>query len=116
LSSGVGSYALGPITWCATCSIFRGGAAGRVHRRRGGGLRPSYFNEIFDEAGTIRFSYEPLRGVYRNLGDEELARRIALAGQRLRELGATFPVDDGTGDLERLLPVDWVPRVIAADE
>jgi uncharacterized circularly permuted ATP-grasp superfamily protein len=45
-----------------------------------------------------------------------LARRIALAGQRLRELGATFPVDDGTGHLERLLPVDWVPRVIAADE
>jgi uncharacterized circularly permuted ATP-grasp superfamily protein len=45
-----------------------------------------------------------------------LARKILLAGQRLRELGATFPVDDGTGDLERLLPVDWVPRVIVADE
>jgi uncharacterized circularly permuted ATP-grasp superfamily protein len=45
-----------------------------------------------------------------------LARKILLAGQRLRELGATFPVDDGTGDLERLLPVDWVPRVFVADE
>jgi len=38
------------------------------------------------------------------------------AGERLRELGATFPVDDGTGDLERLVPVDWVPRILAADE
>ena len=49
------------------------------------------------------------------------AKRSWLGGsrapeQRLRELGATFPVDDGTGDLERLLPVDWVPRLIAADE
>jgi uncharacterized circularly permuted ATP-grasp superfamily protein len=43
-------------------------------------------------------------------------RRISRAGGRLRELGATFPVDDGTGDLERLLPVDWVPRIIPADE
>jgi uncharacterized circularly permuted ATP-grasp superfamily protein len=35
--------------------------------------------------------------------------------QKLRELGATFPVDDGEGGAERLLPVDWVPRIIAAD-
>ena len=54
--------------------------------------------------------------MYRNLGEEELAKRTLLAGHRLRELGATFPVDDGTGDLERLLPVDWVPRIIAVDE
>ena len=45
-----------------------------------------------------------------------MKRRISCAGGRLRELGATFPVDDGTGDLERLLPVDWVPRIIPADE
>ena len=66
--------------------------------------------------GSLRGQYETLREVYRNLGEEELAKRILLAGQRLRELGATFPVDDGTGDLARLLPVDWVPRIIAADE
>ena len=79
-------------------------------------MRPSFFNEIFDETGTVRGFYEPLREVYRHLGEEELARRISRAGQRLRELGATFPVDDGPGDLERLLPVDWVPRLIAAAE
>ena len=38
------------------------------------------------------------------------------AGERLREFGATFPVADGTGDRERLLPVDWGPRIIASDE
>jgi len=57
-----------------------------------------------------------LREVFRRLGDEALANRILRAGERLRELGATFPVDDGTGDLERLVPVDWVPRILAADE
>src|SRR5215207_1099452 len=79
-------------------------------------MRPSYFNEIYDGAGTLRGHYEALREVYRSLGEEELAKRILRAGERLREFGATFPVDDGMGDLERLLPVDWVPRIIAADE
>ena len=88
----------------------------RHHRRRVQRLKPSYFNEIYDDAGTLRGRYGALREVYKGLGEEELTKRILLAGRRLRELGATFPVDDGTGDLERLLPVDWVPRVIAADE
>jgi uncharacterized circularly permuted ATP-grasp superfamily protein len=79
-------------------------------------MRPSYFNEIYDDAGTLRGQYEMLRGVFHRLGDEELANRILRAGERLRELGATFPVDDGTGDLERLVSVDWVPRIIAAGE
>jgi glutamate---cysteine ligase / carboxylate-amine ligase len=79
-------------------------------------MRPSYFNEIYDGAGTLRGHYEALRDVYRGLGEEGLAQRILRAGERLRELGATFPVDDGMGDHERLLPVDWMPRIIAADE
>ncbi len=82
----------------------------RHHRRRVPRLKPSYFNEIYDDAGTLRDRYGALREAYKGLGEEELTKRILLAGRRLRELGATFPVDDGTGDLERLLPVDWVPR------
>ena len=57
-----------------------------------------------------------MREVYRGLGEEQLEKRILRARERLGDLGATFPVDDGKGDLERLLPVDWVPRIIAADE
>jgi uncharacterized circularly permuted ATP-grasp superfamily protein len=66
--------------------------------------------------GALRGQYEALRRVYQGLGEAELTNRVLRAGERLRELGATFPVDDGTGDLERLLPVDWVPRLIPADE
>ena len=51
------------------------------------GLRPSYFNEIFDEAGTLRDPYGPLREVYRSLGEDELtqkdlARRAEAQGAR----------------------------------
>jgi uncharacterized circularly permuted ATP-grasp superfamily protein len=45
-----------------------------------------------------------------------VGKRIGRAGSRLTELGATFPVDDGAGDSERIFPVDWVPRIIAADD
>ena len=41
--------------------------------------------------------------------------RTARARERLGELWATFPVD-GAGDSGRLLPVDWTPRIIAAQE
>jgi hypothetical protein len=104
-----------PITERPTSSILKG-VARRAHSWEGIRLRPSYFGEIYNDAGALRGRYETLRGVYQGLGEEELARRILLAAQRLRELGATFPVDDGTGDLERLLPVDWVPRIVAAEE
>jgi uncharacterized circularly permuted ATP-grasp superfamily protein len=77
-------------------------------------LRPSYFNEIFDEAGSLRESYESLLAAYRSLGEDEVGRRISRAQERLRELGATFLVDDGMGDSERIFPVDWVPRIIDA--
>jgi len=88
----------------------------RQHRQRVKRLKPSYFNEIYDDAGALRSRYAALREVYQGLGEDELTQRILLAGRRLREIGATFPVDDGTGNLERLVPVDWVPRVIASEE
>jgi uncharacterized circularly permuted ATP-grasp superfamily protein len=57
-----------------------------------------------------------LREVYQGLGEKELAERTARARERLGELGVTFTVAGEEGDLERILPVDWVPRIIAADE
>jgi uncharacterized circularly permuted ATP-grasp superfamily protein len=54
--------------------------------------------------------------VYRGLDEDELTRRILRADGRLAELGVTFPAGDGKGDSDRLLPVDWVPRVVAAGE
>ena len=44
-------------------------------------MRPSYFNEIYDSAGTLRSHYEALREVYRGLGEAELTKRISRAGE-----------------------------------
>ena len=79
-------------------------------------MRPTYYNEMYDEAGSLRGLYAPLIEVYRSLGEEEFQRRTGLARRRLEELNATFPVEDEPGNPERLVQVDWMPRVIAAAE
>ena len=50
------------------------------------------------------------------MGRDEIGRRIGRAEERLREQGVTFRVDDETVDKERILPVDWVPRIISAGD
>jgi uncharacterized circularly permuted ATP-grasp superfamily protein len=61
---------------------FDGGEAREDETERTG-LRPTYYNEMFDEAGSLRETYAPLIEVYRNLGEEEFHRRTGLARQRL---------------------------------
>ena len=49
------------------------------------------------------------------IGAEELARRGAWADEKLRELGATFPLPEDPAGKDRILPADWVPRIIPQD-
>ena len=69
-----------------------------------------------ERAGRILLARRAPEGLFGGLWELPQAEDRAALEQLLRELGATFPVADGTGDLERLLPVDWVPRIIAAGE
>jgi uncharacterized circularly permuted ATP-grasp superfamily protein len=48
-------------------------------------------------------------------GEEEFATRCERAGERLRELGATFPLPDDPEGQDRILPADWIPRIIPKD-
>jgi uncharacterized circularly permuted ATP-grasp superfamily protein len=80
------------------------------------GLRPNHYNEMFDEAGSLRGPYLPRLEAYRSLGEEEFQKKIGLARRRLEELNATFPVEDEPGNPERLVQVDWLPRIIAEGE
>ncbi|MDQ4106046.1 MAG: hypothetical protein M3157_02575 [Actinomycetota bacterium] len=75
----------------------------------------SRYNEIFEEDGTPRELYTPLMEIIENLGSEALADRPAAASERLREMRATFPLPDDSEEKERLVPADWVPRIIPAD-
>lgn len=77
--------------------------------------RPSHYNEVFKEDGEPREAYAPLTKVIERIGDEEFSELSGSATERLRKLGATFPLPEEDGGRERVLPADWIPRIIPAD-
>lgn len=74
--------------------------------------KSSFFNEVFRERGVARGHYEPLVKTMRSLGEDEFAERCGRGSERLRELGATFPLPDDSTGQDRVLPADWMPRLI----
>ncbi len=74
----------------------------------------SRFNEVFERTNVPREHYGPLFEALERIGAENISDRISTARRRLGELGATFESDD-SGDPERLIPVDWMPRILPSD-
>ena len=75
----------------------------------------SYYNEAFEKDSVAREPYEPLIEVFDRMGPGMLAERRARANEKLRKLGATFPLPGEEGEKDRVLPADWVPRLIPRD-
>ena len=78
-------------------------------------IKTEYFNEVFEPEGRVRERYRPLFEALERIGEEEFAARCARAGEKLRELGATFPLPDDPEGQDRILPADWIPRIIPKD-
>ncbi len=78
-------------------------------------IETSRLNEVFDGTDEVREFYRPLLDVLSRMGPEEFAGRRERARALLRDLGATFPLPDEDGHEERVLPADWVPRIIPHD-
>ena len=78
-------------------------------------IKTEYFNEAFEPGGEIRERYRPFLESLERLGEEELAQRSARADEKLREFGATFPLPDDPEGRDRILPADWIPRIIPKD-
>ena len=78
-------------------------------------IKTKHFNEVFEPGGEIRELYRPLFQGLERLGEEELAGRSARADEKLRDLGATFPLPDDPTGKERILPADWIPRIVPRD-
>jgi uncharacterized circularly permuted ATP-grasp superfamily protein len=70
------------------------------------------WDEMFDPTGGIRPGYAALHGALAALGVDDLAERGALRDRSLRDQGITFSL---SGE-ERPIPLDLLPRVIAAEE
>ncbi|MDQ3285558.1 MAG: circularly permuted type 2 ATP-grasp protein, partial [Actinomycetota bacterium] len=78
-------------------------------------IRTEYFNEVFEPEGKVRERYRPLFEALEHMGEEEFAARCERAEEKLRELGATFPLPDDPEGQDRILPADWIPRIIPKD-
>jgi len=78
-------------------------------------IKTEYFNEVFEPGGEVRERYQTFLESLERLGEEELAQRRARADEKLRELGATFPLPGDSEGQDRILPADWIPRIIPKD-
>ncbi|MEP2781672.1 MAG: circularly permuted type 2 ATP-grasp protein [Pseudoruegeria sp.] len=77
--------------------------------------RPDFFNEMFD-GGSIRPAYQKITKWFDDLGSDTLNFKKAEAEALFRRIGITFAVYDDTGNKERLIPFDLMPRVFTQSE
>ena len=70
------------------------------------------WDEMFDPTGGLRPGYGALHSALAALGVDDLAERGVLRDRSLRDQGITFSL---SGE-ERPIPLDLLPRVIAAEE
>lgn len=75
-----------------------------------------FYDEMFDEVGTVRPAYHAFQQRVEALPKDELLKRKHAAERALMQMGITFNVySDGAGT-ERIMPIDIVPRVIEGKE
>jgi carboxylate-amine ligase len=74
-----------------------------------------YYNEAFEQGGISRKFYEPLLEILELLGPGMLAERHMRADEKLRKFGATFPLPSDPAGKNRILPADWIPRILPPD-
>ena len=75
-----------------------------------------FFDEMIGENGRPRTSVRHLARNLEALPDGELIRRQKSADRALVQMGITFNVYGESAGVEKTLPFDLVPRIIAADE
>jgi uncharacterized circularly permuted ATP-grasp superfamily protein len=82
----------------------------------GGYQTEGFFDEVFAADGEIRPPYRSLVARLRAIATEELGRRERLRDAIFRSLGITFNVYGEAAGVERVWPMDLVPRIIPAEE
>jgi uncharacterized circularly permuted ATP-grasp superfamily protein len=74
------------------------------------------FDEMFDHSTTPRPHYRPLWETLRTLSRDEFHRRKAMTDLSMRQDGVGFTVYRAEEGIERVWPMDPVPRIVAAEE
>ncbi len=75
-----------------------------------------FFDEVVDQAGAFRSTYELVAHQISVMGADELVRRQQVKDTLFRTRDITFTVYGDTDGTERTFPLDLVPRVIPATE
>ena len=75
----------------------------------------SFYNEAVERGGTVRDPYKPLWETLELLGPGLFVEKRTRAEEKLRKLGATFPLPNDPAGKDRVLPADWIPRIIPRD-
>ncbi len=74
------------------------------------------YDEMFAAPGTPRAHYAALHHRLGQLGADELENRHRAADLMMRHQGITFTVYGRDQGVERIIPFDPIPRLVAADE
>jgi uncharacterized circularly permuted ATP-grasp superfamily protein len=81
-----------------------------------GRYKMAAYDEMFDSSATPRPHYRALYERLIELGPDELERRDKVADLMMRQQGITFTVYGRDQGVERIIPFDPIPRLIAAAE
>lgn len=73
-----------------------------------------FFDELIDENGVARAPAKQLLGYLDSLSEDELEKRRITAEATIQEMGISFTVYTGEGNIDRAWPFDIVPRTIEA--
>ena len=74
------------------------------------------FDEMFGAPGVVRPHYATLHDRLAALGPDEIERRHRVADLMMRQQGITFTVYGREQGVERIIPFDPIPRLIAVEE
>ena len=74
------------------------------------------FDEMFAAPGVVRPHYATLHERLSALGADEIERRHRVADLMMRQQGITFTVYGREQGVERIIPFDPIPRLIAVEE
>ncbi len=75
-----------------------------------------FFDEMFEAPAVPRAHYDALHAYLQTLTPESLAERRRVADAAFLSQGITFTVYGEEHGVERIMPFDLIPRIVAADE
>jgi len=79
-------------------------------------MKTTFFNEMYDAAGTVRPHYRAYADWLAATAPERIVRKRAEADIAFHRVGITFAVYGEEAGKERLIPFDIIPRIIPAKE